>query len=112
MGISMEISKDILEKLDVMFAATPLRSADEEVAEVVEVLNASVGFVYGARNGTADDKGAQDWPKPSFIDSSKVVHASNDNQSVCDRQVTMSLAAADSGCCGCLNLPICEPWTC
>ena len=27
--------------------------------EVVEVLNASVGFVYGARNGTADDKGAR-----------------------------------------------------
>ena len=52
-------SKDILEKLDEKFAATPLRSADEEVAEVVEVLNASVGFVYGARNGTVDDKGAR-----------------------------------------------------
>ena len=52
-------SKDILEILDARFAETPLRSADEEVAEVVEVLNASVGFVYGARNGTADDKGAR-----------------------------------------------------
>ena len=52
-------SKDILEAIDTRFAATPLRSADEEVAEVVEVLNASVGFVYGARNGTADDKGAR-----------------------------------------------------
>ena len=35
-------SKDILEAIDARFAATPLRSADEEVAEVVEVLNASV----------------------------------------------------------------------
>ena len=52
-------SKDILEAIDKRFEATPLRSADEEVAEVVEVLNASVGFVYGARNGTADDKGAR-----------------------------------------------------
>ena len=52
-------SKDILEMLDARFAETPLRSADDEVAEVVEVLNASVGFVYGARNGTADDKGAR-----------------------------------------------------
>jgi len=52
-------SKDILEAMDAKFAETPLRSADEEVAEVVEVLNASVGFVYGARNGTADDKGAR-----------------------------------------------------
>merc|ERR1719163_2301081 len=52
-------SKDILEILDAKFAATPLRSADDEVKEVVEVLNASVGFVYGARNGTADDKGAR-----------------------------------------------------
>ena len=52
-------SKDILEAIDSRFAETPLRSADEEVAEVVEVLNASVGFVYGARNGTADDKGAR-----------------------------------------------------
>ena len=53
-------SKDILEILDARFAETPLRSADDEVKEVVEVLNASVGFVYGARNGTtADDKGAR-----------------------------------------------------
>merc|ERR1719163_2216557 len=53
-------SKDILECIDARFAATPLRSADDEVKEVVEVLNASVGFVYGARNGTtADDKGAR-----------------------------------------------------
>merc|ERR1719247_3475533 len=52
-------SKDILESIDAKFAATPLRSADDEVKEVVEVLNASVGFVYGARNGTADDKGAR-----------------------------------------------------
>ena len=52
-------SKDILEVLDAKFAETPLRSADDEVKEVVEVLNASVGFVYGARNGTADDKGAR-----------------------------------------------------
>ena len=52
-------SKDILEAMDAKYAETNLRSADEEVAEVVEVLNASVGFVYGARNGTADDKGAR-----------------------------------------------------
>ena len=52
-------SKDILEAIDSRFAETPLRSADDEVKEVVEVLNASIGFVYGARNGTADDKGAR-----------------------------------------------------
>ena len=52
-------SKDILEAIDAKFAETPLRSADDEVKEVVEVLNASVGFVYGARNGTVDDKGAR-----------------------------------------------------
>jgi glutathione S-transferase len=48
-------SKDVLEAIDEKFATMPLRSADEEVAEVVEVLGASVGFVYGA-NATEDQE--------------------------------------------------------
>ena len=46
-------SKDILEALDESFDAVPLRSGGDGVAEVAEVLNASFGFVYGARNSTA-----------------------------------------------------------
>jgi len=48
-------SKDILEALDEEFATTPLRAGEKSVSEVADVLNASFGFVYGARNATASE---------------------------------------------------------
>lgn len=52
-------SKDILEALDEKFAPNPLRSADDEIKEVADVLNASFGFVYNANATEAPAKGAK-----------------------------------------------------